>query len=77
MAKRDAAIFSLSFGTKYPYNNRPPSDWAEGAALGVLADLGDRCGIKHGLEDVEDRATRDEIVTSLAAIIRRAKEATP
>lgn len=47
----------------------PPTDWAHAAARGVLADLLDRKGIKHGFTDVEED-TRVEIVQSLAEIIR-------
>lgn len=46
-------------------------DPARRAALGVLDDLGDRRGIKWGLEDV-DADVRTEIVESLTAIIRAA-----
>lgn len=71
------ADLRLEHGTKFPYNGRPPKDWAERAALGVLADLGDRRSIKWALEDVEasedeDESIRNEIVMSLAEIIRRA-----
>lgn len=63
----------LDLGEKYPYGDRKPTDWAERAAQGVIADLSDRGGIKHeiGAVDVEIAA---EIIQSLAAIIRRANE---
>ncbi len=81
MARRTSAEkqadFRLELGREFPYNDRPPKDWAEAAALGILADLCDRGGIKHALEDVEcsddeDESIRNEIVMSLAMIIRRA-----
>lgn len=56
-----------------PYHGKPPKDWSERAALGVLANLLDRRGIKHALADVEDdEETTNEIVESLAEIIRLA-----
>lgn len=69
----DIARIRLEQGERRPYNNRPPKDWAERAALGVLADLCDRRGIKHALRPIEgDEDITEEIVTSLAAIIRLA-----
>lgn len=62
---------NLLMGEKYPYHGKPPVDWAERAALGILYDLSDRRGIKHGLADV-DREVRVEIVETLAATIRAA-----
>jgi len=54
-------------------NPPPPKDWAHSAARGVIADLQDRCGIKHGLERGNlDEEIRTEIVEALAAIIREA-----
>lgn len=77
MTEQDMTNLRLKHGTKFPYNNRAPKDWAERAALGVLADLGDRRGIKWALQDVEEdedeeASIREEIVISLAEIIRRA-----
>ena len=78
---------ALQFGNEYPYDApdrwlayegettlpAPHSkDWAHRAARGIIADLKDRRGIKHGFENV-DEETRSEIVSSLAAIIRRAE----
>ena len=68
-----AADFAIEMGIKYPYNGRRPEDWAETAALGILADLGGRRGIKHEIEHV-DLDVRDEIVLSLAEIIRMASK---
>lgn len=62
----------LHWGTVYPYDDTGPSkDWAHAAARGVLADLGDRGGIKHELRKVEPEI-RAEIVESIGNIIRRA-----
>jgi hypothetical protein len=47
----------------------PPKDWAHSAARGIIANLEDRRGIKHGFENL-DEAVRVEIVESLAEIIR-------
>lgn len=67
----DEAERNLSQGEKYPYNDRPPVDWAERAALGVLHDLNDRRDIKRGFEMI-DAEIREEIVVTLADIIRTA-----
>lgn len=82
------AQHSLDIGAKYPYDapdnwrnddprgvSPPPAtDWAHAAARGVVADLTDRGGIKYGFRDV-DQEVRAELVASLAAIIRTAKDA--
>lgn len=52
----------------------PPRDWAHAAARGVIADLMDRKGIKHGFGQI-DHEIRVEIVDSLGAIIRAAGRA--
>lgn len=57
-----------------PYHGRAPADSYELAALAVIADLTDRRGIKHQLENIDDEV-RQEIVASLTAIIRKALEA--
>lgn len=54
---------------EFPYNSRQPIDWAEKAALSVLNDLSDRRGIKHELDAI-DYDVREEIVITMAAIIR-------
>lgn len=74
-----AAQTSLNAGRRDPYHGRPPVDWAENAALGVLADLLDRRNIKHALVDKdcepdEDQAIRSELVCALADIIRTAEQ---
>lgn len=65
------AEIRLGQGAKYPYHGKPAEDWAERAALGVLADLCDRRGIKHELQDT-DADIKREMVKSLAEIIRAA-----
>jgi hypothetical protein len=63
----------LAHGEKWPYHSKPPTDWAERAALGVLADLMDRRGIKQELRQIEgDEDITQEIVITLADIIRTA-----
>lgn len=64
----------LALGEKYPYGGKKPTDWAERAAQGVLADLGDRGGIKHELGAV-DQGIQAEIVEALSRIIRLAGSA--
>ncbi len=56
-----------------PLRPHPGGDWAVRAARGVIADLQDRRGIKHELEDL-DEDVRKNIVESLASIIRVARE---
>lgn len=76
---------SLKLGADFPYDASdewwrqkkwpgptPSVDWAQAAARGILADLTDRGGIKHGFDDVDEQ-TRVEIVMALAAIIRLAR----
>lgn len=57
-----------------PYHGRAPADAYELAALAVIADLTDRRGIKHQLENIDDDV-REEIVADLTAIIRAVLEA--
>ncbi len=64
-----SAKFSVEHGTKFPFNGRPPVDQAETVVLGILADLTDRRGIKHELENCDDDI-KEEIVASLADIVR-------
>lgn len=80
--KTDAERALIS-GAKYPYDapdgwwdgsgDNPPApvDQAHAAARGVLADLQDRGGIKHGFANI-DEEIRKEIVAALADIIREA-----
>lgn len=76
---------ALARGADFPYDggeafwhrseSPPPAiDWAHRAARGVLADLTDRRGIKHELDDI-DYDVREELTQSLAAIIREAEVA--
>lgn len=83
MDAKQIAESTLRHGAKYPYDapddwwkgdgKSPPTaiDWAHAAARGVLADLNDRKGIKHGFADL-DQDIRAEITASLAEIIRQA-----
>lgn len=64
-----SAESTLQRGIQHPYDGRKPVDAAHMAALGVLADLLDRRGIRQELEQI-DGDIRAEIVTELAAIIR-------
>lgn len=66
-----SAESDIKSGAEYPYHDKPPVDWAESAALGILRDLNDRRGIKHGFADV-DHGVRVEIVEHMADIIRTA-----
>ena len=82
----DRARFMLRIGSDYPYDSTdewqehfsgsrlpPPAvDWAHAAARGVIAELSDRRGIKHGFNRV-DEEVRLNIVESIASIIREAK----
>ncbi len=75
----------LEQGALYPYDApdswwksagtaaTPAADWAHYAARGILADLTDRRGIKHGFDDI-DEDVRIEMVASLAEIIRSAAQ---
>lgn len=77
--------FLLKHGAEYPYDapdswwNQdgetreppPPVDWAHRAARGILASMTDRCGIKHGFDDI-DEDVRAEIVQAVAEVIRAA-----
>ena len=58
------------------HNPPPPTDCAHAAARGVIADLQNRAGIKHSFADIE-QGIRVEIVQSLAAIIRLARDTDP
>ena len=76
---------SLTSGARFPFDapdawwrgsngeRLPPKDWAHAAARGVIADLCDRRDIKRGFENI-DESIRQEIVESLAEIIREARE---
>lgn len=70
--------FRLEHGNKYPYDAPddwevttplPPIDRAHATARGIIADLTDRSGIKHGFSDI-DQGIRVDIVEDLASIIR-------
>lgn len=61
--------WNIEHGIKFAYNGRQPADRYEAIVLGILADLNDRRGIKSKFGQVDDDV-REEIVTSLAAIVR-------
>lgn len=71
----------LKCGEEYPYDNfdqedkrpRKSKDWAHKAARGILWDLSDRGGIKHGFSGV-DEEIRIEIIDKMADIIREAEK---
>jgi hypothetical protein len=67
----DDAKFDIMMGLEYPYNERQPVDNTETAVLAILANLTDRRGIKQEFCNV-DLDIREEIVTTLADIIREA-----
>ena len=82
MGDTEAARAKLEHGDKFPYDagkefwdddrhSPPTKDWAHRAARGVIADLWDRRGIKHELDEV-DHDVRGELVAGLAEIIRLA-----
>jgi hypothetical protein len=68
----NGAQISYRIGNLYPYDDTqdgvPDPHWTVMAARGVLADLQDRQGIKHGFVNV-DCDIRAEIVARLAEII--------
>lgn len=67
------ARFCIDHAKKFPYNKRSAGDCYELAAQAVLADLCDRRGIKQELQEIEcDEDISEEIVTTLAAIIKAA-----
>ena len=74
----------LKHGSLFPYDasdswwekgGKPPpsASKAHTAARGVIAELQDRRGIKHGFDGI-DEELRKEIVETLAQIIREAME---
>lgn len=53
----------------------PPVDWAHAAARGIISNLRDRRGIKQELQIYNiDEDVRVEIITAIAAIIRKSSE---
>ncbi|MFK4706131.1 hypothetical protein ABIC83_002970 [Roseateles asaccharophilus] len=65
-----AAESNLQLAARNPYDGLQPSDAAHWAAQGILSDLTDRGGLEE-FGNFEDSA-REEIVASLATIIRLA-----
>jgi hypothetical protein len=83
MTKEEAlrALFCLQQGDRYPYDatdewrdtnhedDAPPAeDWAHSAARGIVANLRDRRGIKHGFDNVDEDVRRG-IVAAIRRII--------
>jgi hypothetical protein len=91
MTKEQArhALYCLQQGERYPYDatdewkattnyedDAPPAeDWAHGAARGVVVDLKDRRGIKHGFDNVGEEV-RQDIVAAIRRIILLAHAST-
>jgi hypothetical protein len=75
LTSKELALRALDQGRRYPYDEKASDadDWATQAARGVLIDLQDRRGIKHGFLDI-DVDVRADIVVALAEIIRAAGE---
>lgn len=84
MNARTKAIISLGHSDEFPFDasdawwsdedkTPPPYThlWQYRAARGVIADLEDRAGIKHGFAGINEDVRR-EIVESLVAIIEAA-----
>lgn len=83
MNAQETAKRSLDHGDRFPYDGgeefwnadndfvkpKPVRDKAHRTARGILADLCDRRGIKHELDEV-DHDVRSELVEQLAEIIR-------
>ncbi len=83
-----SALGQLKHGAQYPFDapdswwnsnealdgvtTLPATDWAHAAARGIIADLTDHSGIKHGFEEL-DEAIRVDIVQSIAEIIRESQ----
>ncbi len=90
MPEKSIAQIRLDMGAKYPFDATdswwdlddaedhplPAIDWAHAAARGVISDLMDRHTIKHGFNNV-DEAVREEIIRSIAEIIRLANQKGP
>lgn len=63
------ALHKLEMGMAHPYTGEAGRDAAEMIVQGIMADLTDRRGIRQELDNV-DLETRQEIVNSLAKIVR-------
>lgn len=70
---REQAEARIKQGSVFPFDGRRTTDVYRSAALGVLADLKSRKGIKHELDQCDDDI-KIEIVDSLALIIQVAME---
>lgn len=78
MDENEGVARDIRLGLEYPYDEKDGADrdWAEVAALGILSDFSDRRGLKHELREI-DLDIRQEIVATMAAIIRAAHKASP
>lgn len=63
----------FKFGQEFPYHGQHATSQYEVIALGILADLNDRRGIKGELQAV-DMDVRTTIVKALAAIVKEGIE---
>jgi hypothetical protein len=71
------ATFWLEHGQQFPYaEGFVPNDAADKAALAILANLGDRRGIKQELRAI-DNDVRLDLLRDVAEIIRAAGVAVP
>lgn len=83
ITKQEIAKHAIESGREFPYDapdgwtrgqpTPPEIDYAHAAARGILTDLCDRSGIKHGFADIDEEIRKD-IIESIAEIIRQAKE---
>ncbi|MEY4706319.1 MAG: hypothetical protein RJB58_42 [Pseudomonadota bacterium] len=89
MTKDELALFSILRSDSFPYDAPdewwnstgdvpapPPINWAHRAARAIMHDLQERAGINNNFPNV-DEATRVEIVSALATIIRVAVRRAP
>lgn len=63
------ARWAADMGMRYPLHDKKPDSGPEHAACAILAELSDRGGFDHILDDI-DKETREDIVETMAAIIR-------
>lgn len=71
----DRAKEAIRIGCKFPFDESgKPITWQRAAVLGILCDLTDRRGIKHGFNDLDDDI-KNEIVDSLTKIVEEAHKA--
>ena len=66
-----SADYALMMGKECPYDDRTPVSWDYLAAVAVISELRSRKGLDVCFDDI-DSDVREEIVDSLAAVIRGA-----